>query len=360
MLYGAYGYTGSLIAQEASKRGHNPVLAGRSAEKLVPLAEKLNFDYIILDLKDENSLIKHLKDFDLVFHSAGPYKHTSAPMVKACLKTGTHYVDITGEIPVFEENFKYDTPAKAAGIAIISGVGFDVVPTDCLAKYVSEKISDPTTLDLGITAMSNPSPGTLKTMLEYYDIGQLVRRNGKLVRLEKVEVRKMQFSDIERAVRPVTWGDLSTAYRTTGIPNISTYFPLPKKFPNLLGSLGITPKEMFENEEAKKKVETWIEQNIHGPDEKTRLRSKSQIWVHAFNERGEDSQAWLETMEGYRFTAIAGIRSVEKVFELKPKGVLTPSLAFGTDFILEFPETKRIDAIEEYIPQKKSKVIAAQ
>ncbi len=65
-------------------------------------------------------------------------------------------------------------------------------------------------------------------------------------------------------------------------------------------------------------------------------------------------------MEGYRFTAIAGIRSVEKVFELEPKGVLTPSLAFGTDFILEFPETMRIDAIDDYIPQKKKKVIAAQ
>ena len=345
MLYGAYGYTGSLIAQEATRRGHNPVLAGRSAETLVPLAEKLNLDYIVLDLKDVNSLIKSLKDFDLVFHSAGPYKHTSRPMVKACLKTSTNYVDITGEIPVFEENFKYDTQAKDAGIAIISGVGFDVVPTDCLAKYISEKISDPTTLDLGITAMSNPSPGTLKTMLEYYDIGQLVRRNGKLVRLEKVEVRKMQFSDIERVVRPVTWGDLSTAYRTTGIPNISTYFPLPKKFPNLLGSLGITPKEMFEKEEAKKKVETWIEQNIHGPDENKRKTYRCYICASVNNNKGDKAQAWLETMESYRFTAVAGVRAVEKIFKLELKGVLTPALAFGADFILEIPETKRIDTI---------------
>lgn len=345
MLYGAYGYTGRLIAQEASKRGHNPVLAGRSAEKLVPLAEKLNFDYIILDLKDESSLNKSLEDFDLVFHSAGPYKHTSAPMVKACLKVGTNYVDITGEIPVFEENFKYDTQAKDAGIAIISGVGFDVVPTDCLAKYVSEKVSDPTTLDLGITAMSNPSPGTLKTMLEHYDIGQLVRMDGDLVRLEKVEVRKMQFSDMERTVRPVTWGDLSTAYRSTGIPNITTYFPLPKKFPNLLGSLGISPKEMSENEEAKKKVEGWIEENIHGPDENKRKTYRCYIYASVTNNKGVKTQAWLETMESYRFTAVAGVRSVEKLFTLEPKGALTPALAFGANFILEIPETKRIDTI---------------
>jgi short subunit dehydrogenase-like uncharacterized protein len=345
MIYGAYGYTGSLIAQEAKNRGHKPVLAGRSAEKLVPLAEKLNFDYIILDLKDEDSLNKNLKDFDLVFHSAGPYIHTSAAMVKACLKNGTNYVDITGEIPVFEENFKYDLQAKDAGITIISGVGFDVVPTDCLAKYVSDQVSDPSWLDLGITAMSNPSPGTLKTMLEHYDLGQLGRRNGKLTRLETVEVKKMQFSDRERTVRPVTWGDLSTAYRTTGIPNITTYFPLPKKLPNLLGSLGISPKEMAENEESKKKVDQWIEDNIHGPDENKRNTYRCYIYASVNDDKGSKAHAWLETMESYRFTAVAGVRSVEKLFELKPIGALTPALAFGVDFVLEIPDTKRIDTI---------------
>lgn len=345
MLYGAYGYTGKLIMQEAISRGHKPVLAGRSAEKLVPLAEKLDLDYIILDLKEEISLVDSLNDFDLVFHAAGPFKYTSAPMVKACLKTGTNYVDITGEIPVFEENFKYHTQAQDVGIVIISGVGFDVVPTDCLAKYVSDKIPNATSLDLGITAMSSPSAGTLKTMLEHYDIGQLVRRNGNLIRLDKVEVRNVQFSDMERKVRPVTWGDLSTAYRTTHIPNITTYFPLPKKFPSLLDSLSISPKEMVENKNTREKVHKWIEENIHGPDEHRRNTSRCYIWASVQNSEGKRVQAWLETMESYQLTAVAGVRSVEKIFALKPKGALTPALAFGADFILEIPKTKRLDSI---------------
>jgi short subunit dehydrogenase-like uncharacterized protein len=345
ILYGAYGYTGSLVAQEAKNRGHSPVLAGRSAEKLIPFAESLNLEYIILDLKNVNDLLKTLKEFDLVFHSAGPYKYTSAPMVKACLKTGTNYIDITGEIPVFEQNFRYHAQAKAKEIAIISGVGFDVVPTDCLAKYVSEKISEPTSLDLGIVAMSNPSPGTLKTMLEHYNIGQLVRRNGILKPLDNEEIRKIQFSDKERTVRPVTWGDLSTAYRTTGIPNITTYFPLPKKFPNLLGSLGISPKDMSEKEESKKKVDRWIEENVHGPDEFKRKTYRCYISASVYNNKGMEAHAWLETMESYRFTAVSGVRSVEKLFDIEPTGALTPALAFGADFILEFPETKRIDSI---------------
>jgi len=346
MLYGAYGYTGRLIAQEAKNRDHYPVLAGRSAEKLIPFAENLDLDYVILEMNNEDILAKTVEEFDLVFNSAGPFKYTSAPMVEACLKAGTNYVDITGEVPVFEQNFKFDKQAKDKEIAIISGVGFDVIPTDCLAKYVSEKIEKPTSLDLGITAMSNPSPGTLKTMLEHYDIGQLVRRNGRLIHLQKDLKRKIHFSDKERIVQPVTWGDLSTAYRTTGIPNITTYFPLPKKFPNLLESIGSSGKDMLESEESKKKVERWIEENIHGPDEFKRQTFRCYIWASASNDVGGQTEAWLETMESYQFTAVAGVRCVEKIFDIKPKGALTPVLAFGTDFILEIPETRRLDSID--------------
>jgi short subunit dehydrogenase-like uncharacterized protein len=345
MLYGAYGYTGKLIAQEAKSRGHSPVLAGRSVEKLISVAENLDLDYIVLDLDDMSTLINAIEPFELVFHAAGPYKYTSNPMVQACLNTNTNYVDITGEIPVFEQNFQYDNQARDKEIAIISGVGFDVVPTDCLAKYVSDKIDNPIFLNLGITAMSNPSPGTLKTMFEHFDIGQLVRRNGKLISLQHDDLRTIRFSDKERKVRPVTWGDLSTAYRTTGIPNITTYFPLPKKFPNLLESIGVSAKDMLENEESKKKVYKWIEENIYGPDEIKQNTYRCYIWASVHNEDGQEAQAWLETMESYRFTAVAGVRCVEKIFHLKPKGVLTPALAFGANFILEIPKTIRLDSI---------------
>jgi len=346
MLYGAYGYTGKLIAQEAKNRGHTPILAGRSAEKLLPVAENLNLDYQILDLKDKDNLAKILEEVDLVFHAAGPYKYTSEPMVKACLKAGSHYVDITGETQVFEQNFKYDKEAINREIAIISGVGFDVVPTDCLAKYVSDKLSEPKSLDLGITAMSNPSPGTLKTMLEYFHTGQLVRRNGELIRLKNDDIRKIRFSDKERVVRPVTWGDLATAYRTTHIPNITTFMPLPKKFPSLLQSLGVSVKNFNENEESKKKVTDWIEKNIHGPDQVKRETYRCYLWAQVINDKGESAQAWVETMESYKFTAVAGVRCVEKLLELNLVGALTPALAFGADFILEIPGTVRIDSID--------------
>ena len=345
MIYGAYGYTGKLLSQEAKNRGHSPVLGGRSENKLIPLAKSLDLDYIVFDLENFKVLTSVVQDYDLIFHAAGPFKFTSAPMVKACLKTGTNYVDITGELPVFKYNFKFDQQAKDIDITIISGVGFDVVPTDCLAKYTSEMIPNPTHLELGIAGTSSPSAGTLKTIIEYSDLGTLIRKNGKLVHPEKIEARKIQFSDKERMVRPVVWGDLVTAYRTTGIPNIITYMPIPKKFTGIMRSTGISKKSWVSDEYKKKIIREWIDKNVHGPDEITRYTARSYIWAQAINKEGLTAQTWLETMESYRFTALAGVRSVEKIFKLKPKGAITPALAFGSNFVLEIPETKRIDSL---------------
>ena len=345
MIYGAYGYTGKLLSQEAKIRGHSPVLAGRSVNKLIPLANELDLDYIVFDLEDSKTLKNTIRDFDLIFLSAGPFKFTSAPMVKACLKAGTNYLDITGELPIFEQNFEFDQQAKDKGIAIISGVGFDVVPTDCLAKYISEKIPNPTQLEIGIAGSSSPSAGTLKTIIEYSDLGTLIRKDGILVHPEKIREKKIQFSDKERLMRPVVWGDLVTAYRTTGIPNIITYMPSPKKPIGIGKSTGISKDSWASNENQKKLIKKWIEKNVHGPDEQTRKEARSYLWAQITNDKGTFVQAWLETIESYLFTAVAGIRTVEKLFKLKPKGALTPALAFGADFVLGIPETKRFDTL---------------
>jgi len=337
ILYGAYGYTGKLIAQEALLRGHKPVLGGRSAEKLIPLAKELNLEYRVFDLTDNDKLYKEISEFDLVFHAAGPYIHTSEPMVQACIKAGTNYLDITGEVPVFEQNFKYDEEAREKGITLISGVGFDVVPTDCMAKYVSEQIISPTHLELAIAGEGGVSPGTLKTIFEHISTGLLMRENGQLTKLTLGNgARKVTFSDKVRTVTPTVWGDLVTAYITTGIPNIIVYMPYSKTMVDLMKATRLK----------KDKIQEWIENNIHGPDEFTRNTARSYVWARATNSNGQETQAWLETMEGYKFTAVAGVRSVEKVFELSPKGALTPALAFGKDFILEIPDTKRLDSLE--------------
>src|SRR6266516_7689334 len=103
MIYGANGYTGELIAREAVRRGHRPILAGRSAEKIEPLARELGCAWRAFPLDEPQ-----LREASLVLHCAGPFINTAMPMVRACLASGAHYLDITGEIEVFESIFALD------------------------------------------------------------------------------------------------------------------------------------------------------------------------------------------------------------------------------------------------------------
>ncbi len=336
LLYGAYGYTGELIAREAVRRGHDPVIAGRSKEKLTTLAESLDLEYHVFDLNDKN-LDKYFMEYDLIFLAAGPYIHTSDPVVQACSKAGVNYLDITGEIPVLKKHFKLDEDFRQKEIALIPAVGFDVVPSDCLGKHVSEKIENPTHLEIAFTMEGGISPGTLKTMLTHISEGTLTRKNGELVKLphgtKSMEVR---FPDKVRKVVPTQWADIVTSYISTGIPNIIDYIAPPKKILSLMSTVNSIDGN----------VQEWIERHIKGPDEKTRTTAKSYLRARVSNDKGEEAEAWLETMESYQLTAVAGVRSVENVFKLRPKGALTPVLAFGKDFILELPNTQRFDSIE--------------
>ena len=346
IIYGANGYTGIILAKEAEKKGLKPILAGRSKQMISSIAEDLGFEYVIFDLTDDHKVQDELENFNLILNAAGPFKYTSEPIVRACLKTGTNYLDITGEIPVFEQNFTYHEQAKAQDIAIISGVGFDVVPTDCIAKYVSEKVSNPIELEIGIVGIGSPSRGTLKTMVEYLSNGRLIRRNGELLRNTGFKgSRSIQFRDKERTLVPVSWGDLATGYRTTGIPNITTYMPFSKPMASMIkGNISKNNGKWKNNVNG---LKDWIDKYVNNPNEEARMKGRSYIWAQANNDKGDKKEAWLETMEGYRFTSISGIKAVEKIFELEPKGALTPALAFGEDFILEFPETKRYDSLQK-------------
>ncbi|MCP4429031.1 MAG: NAD(P)H-binding protein, partial [Chloroflexi bacterium] len=221
LLYGAYGYTGQLVVEEALRRGHRPVLAGRNEAKLTPLARKYGLDGLAFGLDDAEKLRTAVAPFDLVFHAAGPFAITGDPMIRACLAGGAHYVDITGEIAVFENTFRYTEQARQKGVTLMSGVGFDVVPTDCLARYVADQLPGAAELELAIFALGSASAGTTNTMLESIpelEKGSIVRRNGRYQHIPIGEgQKKVLFSDGRtRSLMPLPWGDLATAYRSTG------------------------------------------------------------------------------------------------------------------------------------------------
>jgi short subunit dehydrogenase-like uncharacterized protein len=348
MLYGAYGYTGKLLVKEAIKRGHRPLLAGRNTQKLQALAEEFSLNYSTLKLEDEAGLTAAVTGVELVFHAAGPFIHTAEPMIQACITGQTHYLDITGEVSVFQTTYNYHHQAQASGIALISGAGFDVIPSDCLAKYVVEQVPGAKDLEIAIVALGKTSPGTAKTFIEMLPQGGWTRRNGEIVSLSfGTGVKQVPFpNDKSYTVMAVPWGDLSTAFWGMAIPNITTYLALPRRLLTLVPWTAPIVQKLMAPGPARDMAKM-VAGTLRGPDRATRRTKRSYIWARATDGQGNAKEAWLETMEAYRLTALAGIRSVEKMLAQDLSGALTPAQAFGADFILEFDDTKRFDSLME-------------
>ncbi|MGE5827227.1 MAG: saccharopine dehydrogenase NADP-binding domain-containing protein, partial [Micromonosporaceae bacterium] len=98
MIYGANGYTGQLVARLAVRRGERPILAGRSPAPVRQLAAELGLPHRVVDLANRPGLRDALRDVAAIAHVAGPFEATADRMVQACLQTGTHYLDVNGEV----------------------------------------------------------------------------------------------------------------------------------------------------------------------------------------------------------------------------------------------------------------------
>ncbi|HEV3204582.1 MAG TPA: saccharopine dehydrogenase NADP-binding domain-containing protein, partial [Gemmataceae bacterium] len=230
LIYGASGYTGALIAREALGRGHKPILAGRNAGNVAKLARDLGLDHRVFSLASASAIDEGIKGVRAVLHCAGPFFHTSQPMVAACLRNTIHYLDITGEIQVFEACAARDQEAKRAGIMLMPGVGFDVVPSDCLAAHLKRRLPSATALALGFFSKGGLSRGTATTMTENIHRGGAVRKGGVLTPVPAAwKTRTIDFGAGPMPAMTIPWGDVSTAYHSTRIPNIEVYIATKKK-----------------------------------------------------------------------------------------------------------------------------------
>jgi short subunit dehydrogenase-like uncharacterized protein len=336
LLYGANGYTGELIAREAVRRGQTPILAGRNRAALEALSDELNLTLRVFNLDDPQAIAAGLQDCAVVLHCAGPFAHTAKPMIEACLHTHTHYLDITGEIAVFEMAATYDAVARMAGIMLLPGVGFDVVPTDCLAAQLRSQLPSATQLTLAFRGLGIMSRGTALTGLEGMATGGTVRRAGKLIPVPTAwKTRRIDFGNGRGPVATITvpWGDVSTAYYTTGIPNIEVYLAfkpwstriikISRYFHWLLGS---APLQSY--------FKSQVQLMPRGATAEQRARSSSYIWGEVRDDAGRVMTARLKTPDGYTLTVLSSLVIVGRALGgHTPIGFQTPARAYGADLI---------------------------
>lgn len=343
LLYGANGYTGELIARYAAQYDLLPVLAGRDEAKVRPLAERLQLPYLIFDLNDTDALVSQLGDFKVVLHAAGPFRYTAQQMVEACLKTGTHYLDINGDISVFEFIKRYDAAAKASQVMLMPGVGFDVVPTDCLSLSLHKALPDAVSLKLAFASLGGGlSHGTAVTMADKLGEGGAQRIGGEIrnVPLGRHGM-KVDFGMKQLFVMSIPWGDVSTAHFTTGIPDIETFTGVPEKTYRMLKLQGLF-NWILRMPVVRKYIKKKIGQRPAGPSDEQRAKAIGFVWGEATNAAGKKVCARLTGPEGYTTTLHSSLLVIQKVLqgEVQP-GYQTPAKVYGEDLILKVPGMKR-------------------
>ena len=343
LIYGANGYTGRLAARHAVERGLRPVLAGRSTADVHALADELGLEWRSFPLDSAAAVRTGLDGITAVLHTAGPFSATSKPMADACIATGTHYIDITGEIPVFEALAARDAEARDAGTVLLPGAGFDVVPSDCLAAHVKQRLPTATRLRLGIQPGGSMSRGTARTMIEGAARGTAVRRGGRIIELRGMPRTNIDFGDGPRPAIGVGWGDVATAWHSTGIPDISVYFRATRamraaaRAPHGLRRLLVTRIVQH-------LLNRMVDRMPPGPDAEQRARGSALIVAEAWDGAGGHVMSRLETMEPYALTARTAVEIAQRAAagEIRA-GFHTPASALGPDFILQFEHSRRTD-----------------
>lgn len=348
VIYGSYGYTGNLIAELASKSDLNVLLSGRDDQKLTEQSARLGLSYRKASLDSKDEMDHLLSSADAVIHCAGPFVRTWQQMAEACVRNQCHYLDITGEILVFESLKKMGSQFKEAGIMAMAGIGFDVVPTDCLASYLSSQLPDADKLELAFMGLGGGvSRGTAKTMVENIGEGGLIRKNGNLKKVPAAyKTKKIDFGKKESLAVSIPWGDISTAYTSTGIPDITVYMSAPS---NMIRSMKFSNyiRFLLKLSSVKKKLLKKIDQRPPGPDDNQREHGKSYIWGRVENEAGSQLEAVIETCEGYRLTAEMAWNIANKVVRGEfETGYQTPSTMYGSELIFEHPDTKWVKELK--------------
>jgi short subunit dehydrogenase-like uncharacterized protein len=338
MIYGANGYTGRLIVAAALERGLTPVLAGRDARAVAGLARPAGLETRAFGLQRAEDVRAALEGIGLVLHCAGPFSATCAPMLEGCLAAGAHYLDITGEIDVFAHCHAQDGRARARGVVVLPGAGFDVVPTDCVAALLKEALPDAVALVLAFEAGGGVSRGTTRTSIEGLAKGGRVRRDGRLVEVPLAwKTRTFERHGKPRLAMTIPWGDVYTAHVTTGIPDVEVYMAVPPAAVAAVRRLRLV-RPLLRLGPVQRFLQARADRRPPGPDAALRSASGCHVWGEARNGAGREAKLELDTPNGYALTASAALGIVERLLrERVAGGFYTPSRLMGARYVLGLP-----------------------
>ncbi len=324
--------------------GLRPILAGRNPSSLAAQAAPDRLEYRVARLDDAAGLDAALSGVDVVIHVAGPFSATAVPMAEACLRTRTHYLDVTGELPVFERLHAMHHAARDRGVMMMPGVGFAVVPSDCLAAHAVARATDAQFLRIGLSRGDLISRGSAATMVEMINSGVRIRDRG---RIRAVPVGRLHhgfdFGDGLVDCTAMSWPDVFTASITTGVPNV-TAFTEASALEEWVYQTGAAMAPLLRTPIMQRWLKLQTRLMPRPPGWSARVGVRRVIVVEVEDRWRRLWRCRLSTPDGYRFTADAALAVAQRVLagQIKP-GFATPAGAYGADFVLECDGVERED-----------------
>lgn len=342
LIYGATGYTGRLITARLRKSHSKPVIAGRSPQRVQALAAQLGVTGWVMTPDDPSTLDEALGDVGVLINAASPFALTAPPLIQSCLRTKTNYLDITGELPVFQDAFGYAAAARERGIMIMPGAGLGIVASDCLAAHVASLVPGAKYLRIGLLRPSSFSRGTFRSALGLANSRVSIRRNDQMISLPVGRLqRTFDFGDGEKQSVAVSWADVFTAWHSTGIRNIEAYFEADFASRTFY-QLGAGIADAMQLSPARNLIDAVAGVLPEGPPEDQRRAERCVIVAEAENSWRQKRSARLETSDGYSFTAEATVAIAQRVMRGDfVSGFQTPAKVYGADLVLEFEGTHR-------------------
>lgn len=343
MIYGAYGYTGKLMIREALKKGKKPIIAGRDDKKLYKFSQDYDLKYKYFELNDIDEIAANLEDIDVIYNLAGPYSQTSDNIIQACIKSKTHYLDLAGEIEIYENAFSYNSQALANNIAIICGAGFNVVATESAAALASSMIDNCDTIEVAMAALTSPSYGTFSQTMEILPKGGKTIVNGEYVNSAIGSERKfISYGDLNLMSYTVPMGELPVIKRSCEANNIKVYLSLSKPLSTTFDFFHDSISKFSSKRYGKVILKKFAKHFIKGPTIRQNMNENAYVWATAASKTGAKAEIVISTPEAYYFTVKVGVKIVEELMSGNYSGALTPVQAFGKDMILGFNDVKII------------------
>jgi short subunit dehydrogenase-like uncharacterized protein len=312
LIYGATGYTGTMICYEAARRGIRFEIAGRSEDKLAELSAELNVPYHVFEVKNTSGWANALKDKTALLNIAGPFSETAEWAMDACIKAKVHYFDITAEVDIYRIAESKDEAAKAAGIMLLSGAGL-FATYDPLVLHTANRVKKPIALRSAFKYSGGFTPGSIASSANIVNAGILVRQNGVIKKLNESAPAAFDFGQGPEDCFPTPLGGVVLCYKSTGIPEIEEYFQMA--LPAASGETASVGKESGSSSEIKDEQRSKIVAEVTGAD-------------------GAVARSMVEMPAGYMPTVTSSVEIVFRALNgIFKEGFQSPASVYGEELL---------------------------